>query len=366
MNDSTENKSSFVRINNGAAEYIDLGFCVLALAFIPLILLGNALVIVSVCRLRRLSLSVTRLCIINLACADSFNIVAIATSFTEAVYRIVEIIEEQIALDETLCKLHIFMVGFPKISSLFSMVIIAIDRYLKVAKWQSYDKLMSVKRVQLAIGISWLIALSLSGVGGVLASRGDPHEVCSLPRSTPAWYHQSVGVCVIGMPVASGCIMYILIVKATRDHAKHLQSIFLRQRSNRIQPVSFEVQGVTDDKKPTKCERGTIRVRFSKAKRNHRDMYMSNNEVPEPPSISSDSRTPIKGRKGMMPFQLPDDVAESSVTISYAKHDVTVKTLTPHTDPKEPVSSLGLGTTEISNGVDDEYQFLHQSSRVLW
>ncbi|KAK8773290.1 somatostatin receptor type 4-like [Amblyomma americanum] len=127
-------------------------------------LLGNLLVILSVCRCARLR-TITNYFVLSLACADL--LVALNVPFYDAFYFI-----ERMSCRRRLCLLRYWFATYSTACSTFSHLGVAVDRYVSVVHGISYYRLM---RYRMAVGyivFVWIFFLLFSllpymGIGDV-------------------------------------------------------------------------------------------------------------------------------------------------------------------------------------------------------
>lgn len=186
-------------------------------------LLGNLLVIVSVCRCPRLR-TITNYFVLSLACADL--LVALNVPFYDAFYFF-----EDLSCHRRLCMLRYWFATYSTACSSFSHLGVAVDRYVSVVHGISYHRLM---RYRLAVGyivFVWISCLlySLLPYMGIGDNADYPlnldaaHVVCDLSYVYSRIYILvTVGISTVGTTLT--LVLYFFVFRASWKHLKAVAS----------------------------------------------------------------------------------------------------------------------------------------------
>jgi hypothetical protein len=145
----------------GLNHMLDIAFGIVSVIFMPIIIIGNLLVIISFFKFKRLQ-KTTEMFICSLALSDlSLGLITLplyAWFYTDP----------QIRSNKTLCLLKYSSVICSLSSSLVNMVVIAVDRYLSIIRPLQYPVLMTKQKAKFIISGIWIyhcIICSLPSLG---------------------------------------------------------------------------------------------------------------------------------------------------------------------------------------------------------
>ena len=148
---ATLDNDDFYRFERGIKIIIPVFFSLIAL----LGLVGNSLVIIVVVSNKQMR-NTTNLLIINLAFADLFFII-ICVPFTAIAY-----VMPVWPLGSILCKVYQYVINVTAYASVYTLVLMSLDRYLAVVHPIQSMTLRTVKNCTLVILISWVIICAVN------------------------------------------------------------------------------------------------------------------------------------------------------------------------------------------------------------
>ena len=189
-------------------------------------LFGNSLVCIAVSRFPTLWNNFTNHFIVSLAVSDllvAIFLVPVKMDFT--------LHNQNFCAAEEVCNFYLTVDNILFTASITNLFVIAVDRYLALAKPYNYATIVSAKRTKLAIMFVWLYAIvigvltnfnwesiSTKGTNGVSVK----HNNCG---SNNKWYVTIVFVLVFGLPMIVMGIAYARILQIALEHTRIIASV---------------------------------------------------------------------------------------------------------------------------------------------
>uniref|UniRef100_S4S1F2 Muscarinic acetylcholine receptor n=1 Tax=Petromyzon marinus TaxID=7757 RepID=S4S1F2_PETMA len=179
-----------------------------------LTVLGNALVIISICVNRRLQ-TVNSYFIFSLACAD-----LIIGAFSMNVYA-VYVWRGAWPLGAALCDLWLSIDYVASNASVMNLLIISCDRFLCVSRPHTYPARRTARAAAIVIAAAWLLSLLLWAPAIVLwqfveGVRTVPQDACYIQFFSNPAATLGTAIAAFYLPVAVMCILYLYILRASR------------------------------------------------------------------------------------------------------------------------------------------------------
>ncbi|XP_041947687.1 melatonin receptor type 1B-B [Alosa sapidissima] len=168
--------------------------------------LGNLLVIISVCRNRKLR-NAGNVFVVSLAFAD------LLVAFYPYPLVLYAIFHDGWSLGDTQCKVSGFLMGLSVIGSIFNITAIAINRYCYICHSFAYGRLYSYRNTLLLVGLVWtLTVLAILPNLFVGSLQYDPRVYsCTFAQTASASYTIAVVVVHFLVPIAVVTYCYLRI-----------------------------------------------------------------------------------------------------------------------------------------------------------
>ena len=196
----------------------DIAFGIVSMIFMPIIIIGNLLVIISFFKFKRLQ-KMTGMFICSLALSDLLlgliTLPLYAWFYTDP----------QIRSNKTLCLLKYSSVIFSLSSSLVNMVVIAVDRYLSIIRPLQYPVLMTKQKAKFVISGIWIYHCIICSLPSLGWNTYDKYNgtVCDffvvLPKSYTVF--TTPVTIVLGLLLSSFLYTHIYIV--VKDHTAQMK-----------------------------------------------------------------------------------------------------------------------------------------------
>ena len=212
------NSSTTEHLDRKEAATSNFIFAVTELLFVPFIVVGNGLVIASVCVFRRLR-NLTNCLLVSLAVSDL--IVAVVTIPLYAAFYL----NPELLHDHMACVAWFGSVILGCGSSLFNLLAIVLDRFLAIHFPFSYTKYRSPWKVGAVLAVLWVYIVSLSLLPLLGWNYWQSGKPCNFYATLPKAYvilaaYFSVGICTLCSSVLYGKIFTTVLKHKRTIHAQ--------------------------------------------------------------------------------------------------------------------------------------------------
>ena len=226
------NKTAFANETRDIFPHDDTPFnyinFVILVCLIPCILSGNLLMIVAICRFRKLR-TCTNLLLGNLALSD------LLVGFPTAPIYGAMYMSADLYRSKWLCLVKCTAVTASLSSTLIGLAVISVERYLSVFYPLHYSSWVTKKRIQIAILITWIyvipvsLTLSLFGI-----TSWNQTSVCDIFELIPKPFIITAHIVTIGICFPISFILYLLITceirKVRRSKKSSMSKTYKQQR----------------------------------------------------------------------------------------------------------------------------------------
>lgn len=190
---------------------------ILSSTLIPIVLVGNLLVIISLVKFKFRFRNVTNLFIGSLSFAD-----CLVAVLTLPMYVAFYFDGERLARNKFLCLSKYSSVVCSMSASLTSLVAIAVDRYIAIIHPLKYSVLLTRKRAFWIIFFLWLYNVSLFVFPFVVNNYDLEEQACDFFKVLPKVYSMSTTFGAIFICLTSTLYMYIRIFIVAQKHKKRI------------------------------------------------------------------------------------------------------------------------------------------------
>ena len=182
---------------------------------------GNLLTIVAVIRTRSLRMRHSFLPTTSLACSDLFfSLLCCPVNY-------ITTLMDRTSLDPTLCRINGFLGMLFCLTSILTLSILSLDRYVCIVKPLRYEELITLERIKIVLLLQWIFSAVIAAVP--LSGWGDyifyPQKgFCFIDYKKHFWAFVFIGV---WMYVCFGFISlsYYKIFKAARQQKQRIRDI---------------------------------------------------------------------------------------------------------------------------------------------
>ena len=221
LNSTFDNNTQhgFAQYDGAVFNYINVGILIMLL---PIILLGNITVIVSIIRFRRLHTCMNIL-IANLAVGDL--LVAIPAGLLYALVYI----HTEFSGNKWLCLAKSTAISTSFTCSLATLAFISVERYLAVFRPLHYKVWLTKKKVKTAITAFWFTLVPI-GALPLFVNTWDRTHACDFFELLPRWYGFTGFSINLGIFFSTSTILFTLTTCKIRRFQKRVSSLKYNQR----------------------------------------------------------------------------------------------------------------------------------------
>lgn len=178
---STSTKSAEVSHHNDDSQIGLVVSIVMQLIAMPPCIIGNLMVLLALFKYSKLRRSQSNLYILSLTIAD-FLVGVLLIPF-ETAMNIQQLQRNRSENDIGFCVMHRFLVAFTLGSSLASMLMISVDRYIAIIKPFFYAEKVTPRVIKLSIAVTWSVMLILCSpiFTSVMTEPHHPTRHCGFP-----------------------------------------------------------------------------------------------------------------------------------------------------------------------------------------
>lgn len=185
-------------------------------SILVLILFGNCLTIAAVQLSRRLRSVVSNLFILSLAISDL--LVGLTLPYHLAFY-----LDPSLNKSQLMCILKFFVNIIACCVSIWSLIAIAVDRYIAIVYPLHYSRWVTKRVAVTVITAGWIIGITIGAIPLFWNNLDSSHE-CEFDEVLPPWYMAGVVTPVFSMVWCCMLLLYFRIFREAHKHAKQLRA----------------------------------------------------------------------------------------------------------------------------------------------